>query len=384
MVGQQKRIRQRNSNFLSGSDWKHNVERMEMFFEVNNVSEAKKVPTILTLMGNKMYALLRSIVSPRGPKDLSFTEIVDNLAKHLDPKPIVIAERFKFYKAEQQKSEAIRDFIARLKKLAETFPDSRGTRKEFIVPVAIDGRTVDMELDTGASVTIIPKSIWTDVLASKPVERTDVKLRSYSGQEIPVIGEARVQVAYRDQEAVLPVVITGNDGPALVGRDWLSVLKLDWGHIKQISLKSVNKLDWLRTKYSSLFDGNLGTIKRVTAHLKLNENAVPQFFKHRPVPFALKEKIADELRRLEKIGELEKVDFSDWATPIVPVLKPDGSVRICGDYKVTINPVLDVPEHPMPTADDLFTQLNGGESLPSWTCLQRTSKCFWMRNRDST
>ena len=87
------------------------------------------------------------------------------------------------------------------------------------------------------------------------------------------------------------------------------------------------------------------------------------FFKPRPVPFALKEKIADELRRLEKIGVLEKVEFSDWATPIVPVLKPDGSVRICGDYKVTINPVLDIPEHPMPTADDLFTQLNGGEKF---------------------
>ncbi|KAL9958559.1 hypothetical protein ACROYT_G035588 [Oculina patagonica] len=66
---------------------------------------------------------------------------------------------------------------------------------------------------------------------------------------------------------------------------------------------------------------------------------------------------------MEKIGVLEKVEFSDWATPIVPVLKPDGSVRICGDNKVTINPVLDVPEHPMPTADDLFAQLNGGETF---------------------
>jgi len=54
---------------------------------------------------------------------------------------------------------------------------------------------------------------------------------------------------------------------------------------------------------------------------------------------------------------LEKVEFLDWATPIVPVLKPDGSVRICGGYKVMINPVLDVPEHPLPTGDDLFGQL---------------------------
>ena len=72
------------------------------------------------------------------------------------------------------------------------------------------------------------------------------------------------------------------------------------------------------------------------------ENAVPQFFKHRPVPFALKEKIDVDLCRLEKIGVLEKVEFPDWATPIVPVLKPDGSVFICQDCKITINPALDV------------------------------------------
>ena len=63
-----------------------------------------------------------------------------------------------------------------------------------------------------------------------------------------------------------------------MGRDWLSVLKLDWGRIKRISLEPVNKLDLLQTKYSSLFDGNLGTIKGFSAHLKLKENAVPQFF----------------------------------------------------------------------------------------------------------
>ena len=59
-----------------------------------------------------------------------------------------------------------------------TVLDSRGKCKAFIVPVAIDGKTVDMELDTGASGTIIPKRAWTDVLASKPVEHTDLKLQS--------------------------------------------------------------------------------------------------------------------------------------------------------------------------------------------------------------
>ena len=141
------------------------------------------------------------------------------------------------------------------------------------------------------------------------------------------------------------------------------MLKLDWGHIKRISSDPVSKLDLPQTKCLSLFDGNLGTIKGVPTQLRLKENTIPQFFKPRSVPFSLKEKIADELRRLEKIGVLEKVEFSGWAMPIVAVLKPDSSVRICGDCKVMMNPVLDVPEHPMPTADNLFTQLNGGEKF---------------------
>lgn len=115
-----------------------------------------------------------------------------------------------------------------------------------------------------------------------------------------------------------------------------------------------DRLTALQTKYPSLFDDGLATIKGVVAHLKLKENAKPQFFKPRPVPFALKEKPAAELHHLEKIGVPEKVEFSEWATPIVPVLKLDGSVRICGDYSMTINPVLDVQEHPMQTAHDIF------------------------------
>lgn len=63
---------------------------------------------------------------------------------------------------------------------------------------------------------------------------------------------------------------------------------------------------------------------------------------------------------MERIGVLEKVEFSDWGTSIVPVLKLDGTLRICVDCKVTVNPASDVLEYPMPMAEELFTQLNGG------------------------
>ena len=67
--------------------------------------------------------------------------------------------------------------------------------------------------------------------------------------------------------------------------------------------------------------------------------------------------------RFESLGVIEKVSYSDWAAPIVPVPKADGSVRICGDYKVTVNPVLQVDQFPVPKPEDLFASLTGGKKF---------------------
>ena len=50
-----------------------------------------------------------------------------------------------------------------------------------------------------------------------------------------------------------------------------------------------------------------------------------------------------------------------WAAPIVPVEKSDGSIRICGDYKVTVNAVSKLENHPLPRVEDLFTAMSGGK-----------------------
>ncbi|KAG7294695.1 hypothetical protein JYU34_022957 [Plutella xylostella] len=58
-------------------------------------------------------------------------------------------------------------------------------------------------------------------------------------------------------------------------------------------------------------------------------------------------------------GVIEPVDASDWATPLVIANKADGSLRLCADYKVTLNRVLAVDKYPVPKIEDLFTNLNG-------------------------
>ena len=57
------------------------------------------------------------------------------------------------------------------------------------------------------------------------------------------------------------------------------------------------------------------------------------------------------------------MEFADWAAPIVPVVKTDGSVRLCGDYKVTVNQVAKLDKYPIPRIDDLFSSLEGGKTF---------------------
>ncbi|VDI36591.1 Hypothetical predicted protein [Mytilus galloprovincialis] len=68
-----------------------------------------------------------------------------------------------------------------------------------------------------------------------------------------------------------------------------------------------------------------------------------------------------ELERLEKEGQIQQVEFSDWAAPIVPVVKENGSIRICGDYKVTVNAVSKLDNYPIPKTEDLYATLGGGQ-----------------------
>ena len=77
----------------------------------------------------------------------------------------------------------------------------------------------------------------------------------------------------------------------------------------------------------------------------------------------MKGKIKKELKRLQEEGTIESVQFSEWAAPIVPIMKPDNSFRICGDYKTTVNQVSQLDNYPIPKVEDLLATLGGGEKF---------------------
>lgn len=87
---------------------------------------------------------------------------------------------------------------------------------------------------------------------------------------------------------------------------------------------------------------------------------MPQRLKPCRVPFALRPRVDAELDKLISQGILEPVDYSRWETTIVTAIKADGSVRICADYRATINKALQSHAYPVPVVQHLLHSLGNG------------------------
>ncbi|XP_063825507.1 uncharacterized protein K02A2.6-like [Ostrinia nubilalis] len=204
-------------------------------------------------------------------------------------------------------------------------------------------------------------------------EKRDKRVQCSTGtRRIPGVATVEVEIQNEKQRNLKLFVVSDVDNNTpLFGRQWLR--HFFQGRITDIlKVNSVNfsndsnnhALGSLLKKYSILFDDScLGEIKGEPVSIQLKEGAKPTFLRARPVPFALRDKVGRELDRLERQGILLKVDYSEFATPIVAVPKPNGEVRICGDFKVSLNSQIIVDEHPLPTTEELFSGLAGGEKF---------------------
>ena len=496
--------------------WKSYTERVKQYFAANEIANEKKVPALLAMMGGKTYSLLRNLTTPDDPATKGLDDIVKLLENHLSPKPLVIAERFRFHKRDQHEGESVTVYVAELRKLSEHCdfkailgdalrdrlvcgikneniqkrllsesdlkldkaieiatametaardavelrhqhrPDSvhklskrtpipakhknankacfrcdrpnhtpdqchfkeetcrfcskkghieraclskkaqqnrnqskkhisnkksvKSVEEEELLTVSIntvkrsdvisvtpriEGKHLQMELDTGSAISVIPIRTYKELFSHKPLSETKTRLKTYSGETITPAGIINVLVNYEGQEHNLDLFVVKKDSPSLFGRAWLKHIKLDWNSIKflQTGKSTEDNVQELLQKYSQIFTAESGKVKGMKASLTLKENAQPKFCKARPVPYALKERVEKELDRLESEGIIQKVDHSDWATPIVAVPKGDNSVRICGDYKVTVNPQLKVDQYPLPRIQDIFASLAGGQKF---------------------
>ena len=241
----------------------------------------------------------------------------------------------------------------------------------LVVEVMVDSLPLKMELDTGAAVSLLPYALYRERYSHLSLQNTKTCLRTYTGERIYPKGEVLVKVKKGRQETTLPLLVVEGNGPPLLGRDWLAHIPIDWKEIKTLSRGTADeKLASLKAQYPRLWKERLEVATGIKAKLHLKEGATPVFMKARPVPYSVRKKVEDELNRLQELGIISPVSWSEWATPIVVVPKQDGAIRLCGDFKVSVNPALKIDMYPLPKVGDIFATLGKGELYSKIDLLQ--------------
>ena len=239
-------------------------------------------------------------------------------------------------------------------------PDKGNRKMSLYSAMDVSGKQVRFLLDTGASCNLLPISLVPkDVQLSPPdpVYMYDGSLLSSKGSVVLPVVNPRTKKRYR----VLFIVI--ETGTPILGLN--AVLKME---LMIVSSKEVCRLFSLSDKcawddhlkrHELVFRNELGCIRSTQARVHLQEGTQPIFCRARTVPYAMREKVEQALARAVQQGTLEKIDYSEWASPTVNVTKPNGDIRICADFSVTLNRHLKIDEYPFPTCEDLLAQLSG-------------------------
>ena len=107
----------------------------------------------------------------------------------------------------------------------------------------------------------------------------------------------------------------------------------------------------------------------------VHEQVKPKFSRARQGHFTLKNAVEEELSRLEKVGGLEKIEYSGWAMPVVVFPKKKSCVRLCGDYRITLNPAEYLEQYLFHGLKKYFPPLQEGSIFQFWIYQMRISNC---------
>ncbi|XP_047998120.1 uncharacterized protein LOC125235564 [Leguminivora glycinivorella] len=449
---------------VSSGNWSTYVDRVNMYFKANDISDNLQLPTLIAVMGDEAYELLSNLTSPKKPGEMTYKEVIKIMSDHIEPKPSFMAERYRLRQRRQGDKETVAQYLADLKKMArycdfstalednlrdqfvcglkndtirqrlfaesdltyskavqlalsleaaekdaamverasvsetgdageraETRRQRRGPApgaggrrgaqranrasaihhvqaedgetqyeeevtsgsdfeedlhhlclndyKSVSLSLGLDDEVISMEIDTGCAVSCIGRDTYNKYFKHRPLEQFPLVLTVYDGRPVRPLGVIRPVVRFKNQLKKLELFVIEGGTTPILGRHWLTELQIRIPRFRKEYLYNFNEscnneLSTLLDRYKELFSGGLGRFRGGKATLRVREGATPVFCRARPLPYALRDRVEAELDEMLRCGVIEPVDTSEWATPLVPVRKADGGLRICADYKV--------------------------------------------------
>lgn len=223
--------------------------------------------------------------------------------------------------------------------------------KDIKCVMIINGKEVNFQLDTGATVNILPKQYATGIEPCKKV------LKMWNGSTFEPIGLHREHVINPKNNKkynIEFIIVDKEHFQPLLGLKAVQAMKLIT--VQEKEFQSVNLVGL--TDYSDVFSEGIGELPGVV-HLQTDHDIPPSTMPVHRVPIALRDKLKEELDRLENKGVIRKVtEPTLWTSNIVCVEKPNGKLRLCLN-PLELNKALKRPRYIMPNLEEVLHELNG-------------------------
>ena len=130
----------------------------------------------------------------------------------------------------------------------------------YKVTLTIEGQPVQMEIDTGASLSLVSEGTQQELWPTAVLQKTSVQLKTYTGTPLKVLGVMNATVCYEQQTVTLPLLVVAGVGASLLGRNWLKQIALNWKAIHNVNM---DQLQTILNQYSEVFKPGVGNAKGV-------------------------------------------------------------------------------------------------------------------------
>ncbi|KAK0070302.1 hypothetical protein Bpfe_000285 [Biomphalaria pfeifferi] len=160
--------------------------------------------------------------------------------------------------------------------------------------INIDRINTEMEIDTGSGLSLMTVEDYKKIFKRNPkLAYTNVRLRTYTGEEILPLGKANVIVYNHHETKKPPLYILSKGSNPILGREWIRSLKINWSDINQLisSESCIQENINCLIKEFEVFSEGIGTVRNMQATIAIKDDAKPKFCNARPVPYAIKAKV---------------------------------------------------------------------------------------------
>ena len=256
-------------------------------------------------------------------------------------------------------------FIGMVKCATTKLPDWK-------VTLLINNHRMCFKIDTGAQCNVISRQKYHQ-LSSMPLQQSHARLVAFGGQRLNACGKVTMNCQHKGKRHPVVFEVIDHDTPNILGLKTCVELNL----VQRMDAIDNHHVDIL-DRYSDVFEG-LGCITDASYHIKVDESAQPVVHPPRKVPVTLRPKIQQELRRMEKLDVIEKVEEpTDWVNSMVTIVKPNGSLRICIDPR-DLNMAVKRDYYPMSTIDEIVTRMPNAKVFS----VLDASSGFWQLKLDT-